>query len=218
MINKNIKIKDILLFVFFIVFFFLISLLSLRYGAWAQELIDSRNFLNVAVYILFLIVADVVAPISSLPILPIAVSVWGSFWAAIITLVGWIIAAIISFWLARRFGRPLVAKVINLEKAEKLAAFIPEKNLFWVIVILRIFFPVEIFNYALGLFTKVNFWSYFWGTLVGIIPFGFLFAYGVGFPIQYQLAAGFVALLGFLFFYNQSRRKILEWIKAGLKI
>ena len=212
------RIKEVSFFCFLVILFLLVSILSLKYGANIQDFVRARDFSSTLIYVLFLIVSEVIAPVSSLPLLPLAVSVWGSFWAAIITLAGWFIGAVISFWVARRFGKPFIGKLVNLKKLEKLADFVPEKNFFWAVIVLRIFFPVDIFSYVLGLFTKVGFWAYFWGTLIGIIPFGFLFAYGVRMPIQYQLIGGFIAVSSLVLFYGRSRQKILEWIKSGLKI
>ena len=180
-------------------------------------MISPHNVLSIAIYILFLIASEVIAPVASLPILPLSVSVWGSFWAAIITLSGWFAGAIISFWIARRFGRPLVAKMIDINRLEQLSGFIPEKNLFWIVIALRVIFPTDIFSYVLGLFTNVGFWAYFWGTLIGMTPFSFIFSYGVRLPIQYQIVLGIIVLLATILFYDHSRKKILERIKVGLK-
>ena len=195
-------------------FFFLSSLI---YGDFVRTLVSSQSLLSIVIYVLFLIISEVVAPVSSLFILPLAVSVWGSFFTAIITLAGWFIGAIISFWLARRFGQPLIGKIISINRLEQLSCFVPEKNLFWAVIILRIIFPVDLFSYILGLFTKVSFRAYFWGTLIGITPFSFIFSYGVRFPIQYQLIIGSLLILGTILYYDRTRKKIMGWIKSSLK-
>lgn len=212
--KKILKPKEAVFLCFFILVFLTISVFSLQYGDYIRSLIISRNSLSVVIYVLFLIISEVVAPVSSLPILPLAVSAWGSLFTALISLLGWFAGAIISFWLARRFGRPLVGKIISLEKLERLSRFLPKKNLFWAVVFLRVIFPVDIFSYALGLLTEVSFRQYFWGTLIGIAPFGFLFSYGVRLPIQYQLIIGVLLLLITVLYYDRSRRKALEILKS----
>ncbi|MEK7160547.1 MAG: VTT domain-containing protein [Patescibacteria group bacterium] len=211
--SKRIELKEALFFSFFTIAFLVVSIFSLLYGDSVRTLIASQNLLSIVIYVLFLITSEVVVPVSSLVILPLAVSVWGSLFTAIITLIGWFIGAIISFWLARRFGQPFIGKIIDIKRLEQLSHFVPEKNLFWAVIILRIIFPVDIFSYILGLFTNVGFWPYFWGTLIGIIPFGFLFAYGVRLPIQYQAIIGLLLIVGVILYYDRSRKKIMEWIK-----
>ena len=217
MADRILKFKEVIFFCVLIALFLAVSIFSLSYGNEIRALISFSNSLSIAVYLLFLIISEVVTPVASLPILPLAVSVWGSFWAAIITLLGWFAGAVISFWVARRFGKPLVGRIIDINRLEQLSRFVPEKNLFWVVVFLRIIFPTDIFSYVLGLFTNVSFRAYFWGTLIGITPFSFIFSYGVRLPIQYQVTIAFAVLLVTILFYNRSRRKILEWIKSGLK-
>lgn len=215
--NKILKLKEVVFFCLLIGLFLAVSIFSLKYGDYLREIITSRNLLSVAIYVLFLIVSEVVTPVASLPILPLAVSVWGSFLAAILSLAGWFAGALISFWVARRFGKPLIARIIDVDRLEQLSGFIPKKNLFWVVLVLRIIFPTDIFSYVLGLFTNVGFWAYFWGTLIGMTPFSFIFAYGVRLPIQYQIIIGLAALAATILFYNRSRKKIMEWIKLGFK-
>jgi uncharacterized membrane protein YdjX (TVP38/TMEM64 family) len=61
-----------------------------------------------------------------------------------------------------------------LERFEKT---LPEKNIFWTVVMLRLMVPVDVLSYAVGLFSKMKSSTYFWATLLGVIPFAFIFAY-----------------------------------------
>jgi uncharacterized membrane protein YdjX (TVP38/TMEM64 family) len=214
---KSVKIKEVIAVSVFIVIFVVVSVFSFEFGDSIRELIRSGGILSVIIYTLFLIVGEVVAPVSSLPVLPIAVSAWGSFWAALITLSGWLIGAMIAFSLARKFGQPLVSRIINLERIKSLSHFVPQSNFFWIIVFLRIIFPVDIFSYTLGLFTNISWRTYFFATLLGVTPFSFIFAYGVRLNTEYQLIIGSVILLITILFYHRARQKISSWIKSGIK-
>ncbi len=136
-----------------------------------------------------------VAPVSALPLLPIASNVFGWVVAGWLSVVGWLIGSAIAFILSRRYGRPLVEKVVSLDKIGKIEKMIPEENLFWSIVFLRMSVPVDILSYVLGLFSHVKFRTYMLASLIGIIPFAFVFSYLGTLGIYYQLLALLIALI-----------------------
>jgi uncharacterized membrane protein YdjX (TVP38/TMEM64 family) len=149
--------------------------------AQVVEIITSTGFFGMIFYVFITAIAVVIAPISTFPLIPIASIVWGYVVAAILSIIGWTIGAQIAFIIARRFGKPLVQKFISLEKLESFEKRIPEKNLFWSIVVLRMTVPVDILSYALGLFSKISYSKYFWATIIGVTPFAFIFSYIVTF-------------------------------------
>ena len=168
--------------------------------------IGQTNFLNInefldkgvigkLVYIFITIIATVIAPISALPLLPIVSNAWGWLTAAILSIIGWTIGSLIAFILARIYGVPLIKKFISLKNIEKWEKRIPEENIFWTIVFLRISVPVDILSYVLGLFSKIKTGKYILATIIGVAPFAFILSYVGTFPIKYQLLALAVALI-----------------------
>jgi uncharacterized membrane protein YdjX (TVP38/TMEM64 family) len=154
-----------------------------------------------------------VAPVSFLPLIPLVVTLWGSFVAAVLSIVGWTIGAIIAFFLARRFGRPLISKIVNLDRIDEIGSAIPEKQLFLTVVFFRIIFPVDILSYALGLFTKMKPKPYVLASLIGISPFAFILSYGVTLPISYQITIAAIVLAATILLYKRARQQILGWLK-----
>lgn len=156
-------------------------------------------------YVLLTIVAVVVAPVSSAPLIPVATSLWGVLWAAILSIVGWTIGAMVAFALARRYGLRLMGRIAFAEKLESMRRRLPARNIFWTVVILRMTVPVDVLSYALGLFSPIGWREYFLATLIGVTPFSFVFAYAGILPIRYQaigLAVGAAVLL-----WSYRRRK-----------
>lgn len=153
------------------------------------------------VYILVVIIGIVIAPISSLPLLPIAVGLWGLAVAVILSIIGWFIGAGIAYELSRLFGKELIKKIIKIETIEKYSTKIPERYSFAGLLLLRLSVPVDILSYSLGLFTSVGRKLYYSSTLIGIIPFAFMWAYLGTFNYWYQiitfLLAGIIIYLGF---------------------
>lgn len=149
---------------------------------------------GMVVYTAITIVAIVVAPVSTLPLLPIAVGLWGSFVAALLSILGWTIGAVVAFFIARRFGKPVIYRLVDLKKVEQFEKMLPEQHIFWSLVFLRMALPVDILSYAAGLFTKIRFSTYFSATALGIAPFAFIFSYAAVLPPHYQLVAGAVGI------------------------
>jgi len=171
---------------------------------FVQKYMDSiasfigESILGMIVYVSIIIIAIVIAPVSAIPLLPVASNLWGWLVAALLNIIGWTIGAIIAFWLARRYGAPLVKKFISLEKIARVERLIPKKNIFWSIVFLRMVIHVDILSYALGLFSQISFKSYFFATIIGVTPFALIFSYAGGLPIYYQLIALALAIIIFV--------------------
>lgn len=156
-------------------------------------------------YIFLSIISVVVAPIASLPLLPILANLWGSFWAGIVSILGWTLGNLIAFILAKKYGRPIVKKIGTEKEIADLREYLPSKNdnLFGNLVLLRIIFPVDLLSYVLGLFAPdIKLKTFFWSTLIGIAPGALLFSYLGTMSVAFQIILFGVA---FLIFYYGSR-------------
>lgn len=155
------------------------------------------------IYFLLVVASIVLAPVSVLPVLPLAVGLWGWKVAALISVLGWSVGAGIAFLLARRYGVPLVEKFIPIKDLNKLENRIPEEHIFLTVVFLRMVVPVDGLSYFLGLFSKMKFIPYMIATVIGIIPFTIFFAYLGSISIEYQIAgliiAGIVFVIGLMY-------------------
>ncbi|MEK6914810.1 MAG: VTT domain-containing protein [Nanoarchaeota archaeon] len=172
---------------FLIVFLFVFVSYIVQTNFVNLESYISKNYYWALIFIILEIFATVAAPVSAVPLIPIFSNIYGWFITGLLSIIGWTIGSVISFFLARKYGVPLVNKLVNLDKVHKLEKNIPDEHLFLSIVILRMILPVDILSYALGLFSKVKFGTYFWATLIGIIPFAFIWAYVGILPIYYQI-------------------------------
>jgi uncharacterized membrane protein YdjX (TVP38/TMEM64 family) len=180
------KLKSMLEILLIIIFFILVSYLVQTNIEFFRNLIG-QNFLGMLIYVLIAIVAIVIAPISTIPLLPIASNLWGVFIATILNFIGWFIGAIIAFILARKYGIKIIKNFISLEKINKFANRIPKENLFWSLVLLRILIPVDVLSYALGFFSKIKLRTYALATFIGIIPFAIVYAYLGKLSFFYQI-------------------------------
>ena len=130
-----------------------------------------------AIYVLLLVLAVVLMPLTVMPLIPMAAAVFGPFMTGVLSVLGWTIGGIIAFLIARHLGRPLLRHLVNIEKIDSFVREIPENGRFLVIVLLRLTMPVDIVSYGLGLSKEIRFWQYTLATLVGVSWFSFAFAY-----------------------------------------
>lgn len=213
MLFENPRTKEVIIFIVVIVIFAAISIFSSQYAGQLKNLIQIKGVAGMAIYLLATIASNIIAPISALPLMPLASALWGSFLTALLSILGWSIGASILFYLTRKYGRPLVARFFNVKRVEEIAQAIPEKRFFWGVVFFRIIFPVDLLSIALGLFTKMKWRPYLVATIIGITPFAFILAYGVTLPLSWQITVALIILLATIFLYSRTRQQILNWLK-----
>jgi len=186
--------------------FILTSYYSNKYSDRILDYLGEQSLIKAAsIYLFISIVSIIIAPISSLPLLPVIANLWGGLWAGLISILGWTFGNFIAFVLAKKYGRPLVRKIGTEKEISQLREYLPQKgeNLFLKLVLLRIVFPIDLLSYVLGLFAPdIKLKTFFWSTLVGMAPGTLLFSYLGTISIIYQLA---LFVLAFLVFYYGSK-------------
>jgi len=181
--------------------------------ASSKLLIDSIGIYGsygMAIYVIGAIIATIIAPLSFLPILPIAVALWGSFNAALLSIFAWTVGSIIIFLIARRFGEPIVRHFVGKRKMQYIHDLLPINYIFLAVIVLRILLPVDLVSYALGLFNVMPFWPYVLATLIGITPFAFTFSYLAEMPVVLQISALTVGLFVIALGFPHVQRKYKE--------
>lgn len=155
-----------------------------------------------AVFVIFIIPLDLVL------LIPLGVHLWGPLPTAFLSITGWTIGASTAFSVARRWGLPVVSRMVGDERVREFHDRIPKSNLFWSVVGLRMLVPVDLLSYAIGLFSHMSWEVYVLATLIGVAPFGFYFAYAGTLPLWYQFIAVALALsLTSLILYRYWRKE-----------
>jgi len=163
----------------------LLALAALTFWQWQWDIAGIESFIQTNImlggmlYVLVVILSIIALPLTSLPLLPVAVRLFGIVPAALLSIFGWWIGAMIAFWIARK-GRPWIAQVVSLEGVDRLTKRIPPDIGFAGIVFLRMILPVDVTSFALGLVKNLTFGTYAVATLIGIIPFAFAWSYAGG--------------------------------------
>jgi uncharacterized membrane protein YdjX (TVP38/TMEM64 family) len=141
-----------------------------------KAFIDQHAVQGVAVYIVLNILDAVIAPGATLPLIPIAARSWGRVPAALVTTIGWTAGSLVAFYIARRWGSPIVKKLTSMERVKRLRPYVPAHP-FWTVVALRLVVPMDVISYVLGLFTDMTWPSYGLATALGLTPSAFVLAY-----------------------------------------
>ena len=100
------------------------------------------------------------------------------FWGAMpMLLVFWTISAVLAYWLAERFGRPLARRLIGERKLAQAERFVRRSGVVPLISVRLIpFVPYNAVCYAAGI-VRVPLPRFVWTTFVGIIPLTALVTY-----------------------------------------
>lgn len=96
--------------------------------------------------------------------------IYGPVGGAFVTWVGAMIGALLAFWLARRLGRPFVARFVSADGLRRIDAW-TDRNGVGAFLLARLI-PIIAFNvvnFAAGL-TRLSLWTFIWTTGVGILP------------------------------------------------
>ena len=197
------------------IYIFIILLLFVAFSYISQN--NIYLFLDIAslyglslvlIYIIFVALAIVIAPVSAIPLLPLASNVFGWINAAIYSITGWFIGSLIAFLIARKYGKPIVGKLMNIKRLEEIEKIIPDKNVFISLIFLRMSIPVDILSYALGLFTNIKKRTFIITTLIGISPFAFLLSYLGTVPVTYQIISFIIGIIVLIIGWSIAIKKI----------
>jgi len=173
--------------VFLVCAFAVSAYYSQQYAAELQEMVLSLGFLGQLLYFVISLLSVVLAPCNTLFLLPVAAAAWGPFTAATLSIAGWTAGSIIAYLIARRYGRPLVSKIVDLDHFDRALRQIPENQIFWWVVAMRMVVSVDVLSYALGVLLSMSYTTYAIATLIGVTPFAFIFAYTAMMPMPYMV-------------------------------
>jgi len=142
---------------------------------------------------LLMVFQSVIAPLPAFVITFSNGLLFGWFWGAVLSWSSAMAGAVLCFYLAKFFGRPLVEKLVSRTALDWADRFFAQYGSYAIFIARLV--PVvsfDLVSYAAGL-TNVGFWHFFWATGLGQLPATLLYSY-LG-----QTATGTVKILFFLF-------------------
>lgn len=135
------------------------------------------------VYFLIMILEVVVAPFHPFPFYVAGAMIFGPFLAGVLACLGGAIGGAIAFWIAKKWGRRHVEKIVSKERIEKFDNF-SKKHGGLSVFLLRVnpLTSTDLWSYVAGV-SKISFWKFMIGTFIGLIPAIFIQVY-IGIPIK----------------------------------
>lgn len=116
---KNLLLPTILLIVI-ILFAHLLKSLDLEAIA---DAVKNQGVTGWLIFVFFITVSIVFSPVNALIIMPLALISYGYWLAATLTFIGNVIGGAINFYIARKFGRPVVGKIVGKKLIKRVDEF-----------------------------------------------------------------------------------------------
>lgn len=220
--NKKQVLKEVIVSPGFLIFVLLLLLgiifqsLLLENLTRLREIISSYGLLGPLVFILLIGLSTIFAPINNFLVWLPGFYIFGPEKSIIYSLIGGLIGGLSAFLIARRFGRPIVKKIIGkkaMERIDKLTEDLGVLTL-WLLMIfgLSLF---DLVSYAAGL-TNIKIKDFFLAVFLGPLPVTFLIYLLIKNTqdlIMIVSMSGLVSVIGLsisfvLLFFLHKRRKI----------
>ena len=171
-----------------------------------QETLEGLGILGPLVLGLILLVTYILAPLNGTPFLLVGFYLYGSNIVFFSSIAAWG-SSIINFWIARRWGRPLVKKMVGIKNINRIDKLTINYG-FLAIFSLRVLTGAlqDFVSYAAGL-TTIKFTRYFLATSLGMIPGTFLWyrlTLKANNPVQFVLLTfALISIFAAIFFLSQ---------------
>lgn len=135
-----------------------------------REIIIQAGPLGPVVFIFLLLLTYIFAPLQGTPFYFLSFALFGK-WTLIYTHITYLIAAFINFWIARKFGRNIVIKLVGKDGMAKIDHIATHEGV-KALIIMRLFYGLanDFVSYAAG-FTSMKFRTYYLISLIVPIPY-----------------------------------------------
>ena len=163
-----------------------------------QQLVAGSGVWGPVVLILLIVLTHIFAPIQGTPFVILGFALFGK-WTIIYLSLATAISSFTNFWIARKFGRDLVVRLVGkgaMSKVDHIAAHEGVK----VLIVMRFFqgYISDFISYAAG-FTSIKFPVYYLISLIVPIPWTVIM-FILFDSIPQQQMFGWVLALGAVFF------------------
>jgi uncharacterized membrane protein YdjX (TVP38/TMEM64 family) len=123
--------------------------------------------------LLFLVLAALSAILvffSGLVIVPVGVQAWGEIGCGLLLWGGWSLGGALTYWLGRRFGRPMVDRFVPAAAIDRYQAKIPRNGSLLTALLIQLALPSDVSGYFFGLMGYPAY-AYFGGLVLAELPY-----------------------------------------------
>lgn len=181
--------------------------------AFIESYFRGHQTIGIFAFIGLSALSAMLSPFSSIPLVPVAIVLWGSAWATAFLIAGWIIGHIMTYYVGYFVGHPVAEKFIPFDKIANYSHKFSKQSEFLLVLLFRLAMPAEVPGYVLGM-ARYSFVKYFFATFIAEFPFAVLMVYaGDAFLNKKPLIMAAAAFIGvsiiaimFYFFRKQVSR------------
>ena len=119
--------------------------------ALAEPWITRRPVLGAMAFVGLAALSAMVVFFSSVLLVPLGVEVWGVTGCVLLLWTGWLLGALVTYTIGRRFGRRMVERLVPPAKLASYESHIPESRSFWAAFGVQLALQSDIAGYLLGL-------------------------------------------------------------------
>jgi uncharacterized membrane protein YdjX (TVP38/TMEM64 family) len=183
-----------------------------RIVPYFERLTGEHAILSVLVFIALGVLSTMISSFTSIPLVPVAVIVWGNALTALYLFVGWLIGDILSYFVGYYAGNPLVRRFLPYEKIQFYLKRIPPNAEFKMILLFILSMPAEIPGYTVGAL-RYKFQKYAAAQILNEILYSTLVAYAFAALVEknnlifFSYLAFGIVLFGYMFWLFQRKIK-----------
>ncbi len=170
-------------------------------------------FLGGLVFFGVSVVAVLISPFSSVPLVPSAIMAWGSLTTFFLMLPAWIIGGLLAYYVGSLSREKIIRHFISFEKVDYYKKRISPRSQFWLVLLFRLAIPSEVASYTLGII-RYDFWKYFLITILTELPFALFVIYSGSILVKGEIlifaAIAGVAVIVFYILYHEFNKKLKE--------
>lgn len=161
-----------------VIFWFSVTLQDVFYDAvfLAEAYGAGHQTLGIFVFMALAGVSAMLSPFSSVPLIPVAIMLWGSTWTTVFLVAGWLGGHVITYTIGYYAGYPVAKKFIALETVEQYSHRFSKRSEFLLVLLFRFASPAEVPGYVLGA-VRYGFVKYFLATFIAEFPFAVITVY-----------------------------------------
>jgi len=190
------------------------------YGDVAKAYLDLDISLAPAISIFLRTAAIVIAPLPGTPIDLMNLALFSKMSGFIYAEISIMLGSSINFFIARKFGVPVVSKFIDISKIHVWEDRINRATGFWGMVLVRMGTLVicDYISYVSGL-TKISFLRFFSTSLIASLPLVGAFYYFGGILFDTQLILAISLIIPLMFLYSLFKKgKIFKKLQEYINI
>ncbi len=132
--------------------------------------------LAIAIFVVLSALSAMFAPLSTAPIVPFAVVVWGGAQTFALLMLGWMVGGALTYTIGRYGAHPFFRNWKLYHTIEHYREHLSEQSQFTFVLLFRIALPAEIPGYVLGAI-RYSWWRYMLATFISEIFVAFLLVF-----------------------------------------